>query len=144
MEQIVKNLKLIYWSLVTGIILFGLVVEFVMIDATGGTGIDEGNFEFIFLSLSTLLTMGGLYGALRLFKIRKVEELIKSDPLEKYHAFCVIRMALLEGPALLNIIGYILFVNTSFVWLGLMAFMGFFFIYPSKERFISETGYIEE
>ena len=144
MEQIVKNLKLIYWSIITGIILLSLVVEFVMIDETGGTGTAGGTFEFILLSLSTLLTMGGLYGALRLFKIRKVEEQIRETPLAKYHPLSVIRMTLLEGPALLNIIGYMLFVNTSFVWLGLIAFMGFFFIYPSKERFIAETGYVEK
>jgi hypothetical protein len=144
MEQIINNLKIIYWSLIAGIILLALFVELFWIDETGGAGTVGGNFEFIFMSFSTLLTMGALYGALRLFKIQKVEEQIKSNPLEKYHACSVIRMALLEFPVMLNIIGYMLFINTSFVWLGLIAFMGFFFIYPSKERFISETGYIEE
>lgn len=144
MEQTVKYLKNIYCVLIAGIILLALFVEFIIIDITGGVGIAGGNFEFIFLSFSMLLTMGALYGALRLFKIKKVEEQIKSNPLEKYHYFSVIRMGILEFPVMLNIFGYLLFVNTSFVWLGLIVFMGFFFIYPSNERFIAETGYVEK
>ena len=144
MERIIKILKLIYWYFISLMVFFALFVEFVMIDETGGIITNDDHFEFILQSLSVLLTMGGLYGALRLFKIRKIEEQIKENPLEKYMSFSIVRMALLEGPVLLNIIGYMLFVNTSFVWLGLIAFMGFFFIYPSTERFIAETGYVEK
>lgn len=142
-NRILRNLKIVYWGCLLGMFCVALMIEYIFIDGSGGI-IDAPNIEFAYQSLVILLTMGALFLALRLFRIKSVEQLIKENPLTEYYPKSIVRMTILEFATMGNLIGYMLFVNSSFVWLALISVMGFFFIYPSKERFINETGYIEE
>lgn len=143
MESIIKELKVVYWGIVAGVLFLAFLVEFVLIDKEGGAFIDDKQFEFIMQSLMTLVTLSAIYLSLRLFKFQKIATAIRENPLEKYKSYSVVRMVMLEGPLLFNIICYMLFVNSSFAWLGVIIGLAFPFVYPSKERFQSETGCIE-
>jgi hypothetical protein len=144
MEKIIKELKLIYWGIVSVLLLFAFLVEFVLIDVVGGVFADDKQFEFIMQSLMSLLTLSAIYMSLRLFKFEKVVTAIREYPLEQYKSYSILRMVLLECPLLFNIICYWLFVQSSFAWLGVIIGLAFPFVYPSKERFLSETGSVEE
>ncbi|MBP3789291.1 MAG: hypothetical protein J6I52_06685 [Prevotella sp.] len=142
MNEIVKTLKIIYWFMVTMTLAMALVFEYIVEDTVGMEA--DPTFEYVWQSIAVLISLGGLVLALRLFKIKAVEQQIKEKPLTHYMTMSKVRFALIEGITLFNLVGYFLFINPSFVWLALITGMGFFFIYPSKERLINETGYMEE
>ena len=53
-------------------------------------------------------------------------------------------MAIIEFMVLMNLMGDLAFVSASFAWLAVIAAMSLFFVYPSADRFLGETGYTEE
>ncbi len=144
MNKLLLTLKIVYWANILYDVLFALMIEFFLIDEMGGSMVTDANFEFAFQSIATLLTLGSVFLSLRFFKFAPVEKKLREEPIKHYLNMSIIRLAILEGPLLLNLIGYMLFVNSSFVWLTLIGAFGFLFIYPSKERFLSETGYVEQ
>jgi hypothetical protein len=145
MNEILDRLKKIYWSMIVLLVGLVLLIEFFFMDLMGGAAIsDDANLEFFFQSLATLLSLGGLFLALRYFKMGTIERQLLDDPLSKYQPFSIVRLIILESIVHIDLFGYLLFVNSSFLWLSLIVATGFFFVYPSKERFLSETGYAEK
>jgi hypothetical protein len=145
MNEILDRLKKIYWSMIVLLVGLVLLIEFFFMDLMGGAAIsDDANLEFFFQSLATLLSLGGLFLALRYFKMGTIERQLLDDPLSKYQPFSIVRLIILESIVHIDLFGYLLFVNSSFLWLSLIVATGFFFVYPSKERFLSETGYDEK
>jgi hypothetical protein len=145
MNEILDRLKKIYWSMIVLLVGLVLLIEFFFMDLMGGAAIsDDANLEFVFQSLATLLSLGGLFLALRYFKMGTIERQLLDDPLSKYQPFSIVRLIILESIVHIDLFGYLLFVNSSFLWLSLIVATGFFFVYPSKERFLSETGYTEK
>lgn len=145
MNEILDRLKKIYWSMIVLLVGLVLLIEFFFMDLMGGAAIsDDANLEFVFQSLATLLSLGGLFLALRYFKMGTIERQLLDDPLSKYQPFSIVRLIILESIVHIDLFGYLLFVNSSFLWLSLIVATGFFFVYPSKERFLNETGYAEK
>jgi protein-S-isoprenylcysteine O-methyltransferase Ste14 len=145
MNEILDRLKKIYWSMIVLLVGLVLLIEFFFMDLMGGAAIsDDANLEFFFQSLATLLSLGGLFLALRYFKMGTIERQLLDDPLSKYQPFSIVRLIILELIVHIDLFGYLLFVNSFFLWLSLIVATGFFVVYPSKERFLSETGYAEK
>ncbi len=144
MKKILLSLKVIYWAFIIINLVFALVIEFFLIDETGGDLATNANLEFIIQSIATLLTLGSVFLALRFFKFAPIEKKLREQPLEQYLNMSIVRISFLQGPFLLNLVSYMLFVNSSFVWLALIGAIGFFFIYPNENRFLNETGYVEQ
>ena len=144
MSQIIKQLKLLFYLIVGVSLLLMAVVEFLLLDIAGGLFADDKQFEFVYQSFMILLTLGGIYVVLRLFKFEGIKKRIQEHQLTAYSRWSLIRMLVLEGIAILNIGGYFLFVNSSFVYLWLIIMLSFSFLYPTRERLINETGIDEK
>lgn len=140
MNQIIKQLKLLFYLIVGVSLLLMAVVEFLLLDIAGGLFADDKQFEFVYQSFMILLTLGGIYVVLRFFKFEGIKKRIQEHQLTAYSRWSLIRMLVLEGIAILNIGGYFLFVNSSFVYLWLIIMLSFSFLYPTRERLINETG----
>lgn len=144
MNQIIKQLKLLFYLIVGVSLLLMAVVEFLLLDIAGGLFADDKQFEFVYQSFMILLTLGGIYVVLRFFKFEGIKKRIQEHQLTAYSRWSLIRMLVLEGIAILNIGGYFLFVNSSFVYLWLIIMLSFSFLYPTRERLINETGIDEK
>ena len=144
MNQIIKQLKLLFYLIVGVSLLLMAVVEFLLLDIAGGLFADDKQFEFVYQSFMILLTLGGIYVVLRFFKFEGIKKRIQEHQLTAYSRWSLIRMLVLEGIAILNIGGYFLFVNSSFVYLWLIIILSFSFLYPTRERLINETGIDEK
>jgi len=108
-----KQNKLIYWTLLAGIIIFAVILE--LVPSLDGL-LEKGSMPEFYIQYAMIaITLGAVYLALKL---------IKKNP--------VMRMALLEGPALANIICYHLFMNASFGYLAIVCLIAYVFVYPSK------------
>lgn len=112
MNQI-KTFRTIYWAILAGIVLVGVVLEF--IDVLDGIFFGDPTLEFSLQWIMILITLGSIYLALKM---------IKKNP--------IVRMALLEGPAIINILLYHGFQNASFGYLAIMCVIAYAFVYPSK------------
>lgn len=144
MNQIIKQLKLLFYLIVGVSLLLMDVVEFLLLDIAGGLFADDKQFEFVYQSFMILLTLGGIYITLRWFKFEAIKNKLQENKLTAYSRWSLIRMFVLEGIAILNIGGYFLFVNSSFVYLWLIIMLSFSFLYPTRERLINETGIDEK
>ena len=144
MNQIIKQLKLLFYLIVGVSLLLMAVVEFLLLDIAGGLFADDKQIEFVYQSFMILLTLGGIYVVLRFFKFEGIKKRIQEHQLTAYSRWSLIRMLVLEGVAILNIGGYFLFVNSSFVYLWLIIMLSFSFLYPTRERLINETGIDEK
>lgn len=144
MNQIIKQLKLLFYLIVGVSLLLMAVVEFLLLDIAGGLFADDKQFEFVYQSFMILLTLGGIYVVLRFFKFEGIKKRIQEHQLTAYSRWSLIRMLVLEGIAILNIGGYFLFVNSSFVYLWLIIILSFSFLYPTRERLINEMGIDEK
>ena len=144
MSQIIKQLKLLFYLIMGVSLLLMAVVEFLLLDIAGGLFADDKQFEFVYQSFMILLTLGGIYITLRWFKFEAIKNKLHENKLTAYSRWSLIRMLVLEGIAILNIGGYFLFVNSSFVYLWLIIMLSFSFLYPTRERLINETGIDEK
>ena len=139
MKDIIKTLRTIFWiDIVLSLLIFG-VVEFVLLDLTGGMLVGHVQLEFLWQSFSILLTLGGIYGALRMFKLKSIEARIVAYPSICYPTWSIWRLVVLTFVLDNNIMSYWLFANGSFAWLATIVLLTFPFIYPTEERFLYET-----
>lgn len=106
--------KLIYWTVLAGIILLAVILEIVpVLDGI----LESGTMTEFYLQYALIaITLGSVYAALKM---------IKRNP--------ILRMALLEGPAIANIFCYHLFMNASFGYLAIICVLAFVFVYPAKQ-----------
>lgn len=145
MNQQINILKIFYWTTLISLTLVAVIVEeFFYSDSPVGILVGRQQLEFVYQTLVVLITLSCCYGSLRLFRLKRIVKELHEHPLTSYQKWSVIRIAMLEVPYFLCIMGYMLFVNPSFVYLGLILLLTFPFIYPTKGRFVNETGYIGE
>ena len=138
--RIVNYLKTVFWTALTILAVTAVVVEYFLMDAAGGLMADSQQVEFIFHTLMVLLSLGACYLSLRLFKMGSIEAILRQQPLTEYKKWSLARIALLFFPAWINIVGYLLFLSPSYVYLAIILLLTFAFIYPTKGRYMSETG----
>lgn len=109
-----KNpMKIIYWTILAGIILLAVLLEFIpVLDGV----LEKGSVAEFYVQYALIaVTLGATYAALKM---------VKKNP--------VLRMALLEAPAFANIICYHLFMNASFFYLAVICVIAYAFVYPAK------------
>ena len=139
MKDIIKTQKKLFWIVIAlSLLAFGLV-EFVFLDTTGGLLVGHVQLEFLWQSFAILLTLGGIYGALRMFKLKSIEAKLVANPLSAYPFWCKCRLMVLIVILFNNILSYWCFANGSFAWLATIVLLTFPFVYPSEDRFIYET-----
>ena len=95
--------------------------------------------EFIFVSLMELLTLGGVFLALRLFKFNKVHDDLVAKKEHALFKWGLLRLALIQIPMVGNTYLYYMFMNTTFGYLAIIQLLSLPFVYPSMSRCKSEV-----
>lgn len=95
--------------------------------------------EFIFVSLMELLTLGGVFLALRLFKFDKVHDDLVAKKEHALFKWGLLRLALILIPMVGNTYLYYMFMNTTFGYLAIIQLLSLPFVYPSMSRCKSEV-----
>ena len=112
-------------------------------------GIYEGNaqMEYIFQSVSILLTIGLIPFALRMFNlnlVKRIKELPLEQALKSYQKWSDVRLCLLFVPAILGVSFYYLTMNTTNLFCACMALIATLFCVPSENRIKNELDLPEE
>ena len=121
------------------VIASGLVVLYEFDFLESGSLVEEKNFEFLLTALMELITLGGIFLALRLFKFSKVHtDLItmKEHALKKWGT---LRLVLIMVPMVANTLFYYLFMNTTFGYMAIIQLLCLPFVFPTMNRCVSEV-----
>lgn len=95
--------------------------------------------EFLAVTVMELLTICSIPVALRLFKFRKVREIIESKKAEGLYLMALVRMALICLPMLVNTLLYYLYMAPAFGYMAIVGFISMAFITPTVTRCKSEA-----
>lgn len=104
-----------------------------------GLFVERKTSEFIFVSLMELLTLGGVFLALRLFKFNKVHDDLVAKKEHALFKWGLLRLALILIPMVGNTYLYYMFMNTTFGYLAIIQLLSLPFVYPSMSRCKSEV-----
>ena len=112
-------------------------------------GIQAGNaqMEYIFQSISILLTIGLIPFALRMFNlnlVKRIKELPLEQALKSYQKWSDVRLSLLFVPAIMAMSFYYLTMNTTNLFCACMALIATLFCVPSEKRIKNELDLPEE
>lgn len=95
--------------------------------------------EFAATAIMELLTIALIPAALRLFKLSRVEAQLRQHHEKALLKWGGIRLLMLGVPLLINTILYYVYMNTSFGYMAIIIVLCQPFVYPSRERCISEA-----
>lgn len=95
--------------------------------------------EFLAVTVMELLTICSIPVALRLFKFRKVREIIESKKADGLYLMALVRMALICLPMLVNTLLYYLYMAPAFGYMAIVGFISMAFITPTVTRCESEA-----
>ena len=112
-------------------------------------GAYEGNaqMEYIFQSVSIMLTIGLIPFALRMFNlnlVKRIKELPLQQALKSYQKWSDVRLGLLFVPAILSVSFYYITMNTTNLFCACMALIATLFCIPSESRIKNELDLPEE
>lgn len=138
-KEYLKTLQIIYYALISGQVIFGLVALFLRKMIGLDTGLQD--LTDIFLYLVPVFIFGGYLLSRILFKSNLKTAINKSSLIEKmsdYRAALVIRYALLEGPSFFAIVVYLLTGSLIFLGMAGLIIVLFFTMKPTKERSVTD------
>ncbi len=149
MKEKIKRILLIQKSAFLGVWTAPLLLVVLYETGLYQKGIQAGNaqMEYIFQSISILLTIGLIPFALRMFNlnlVKRIKELPLEQALKSYQIWCNVRLSLLFVPAIMAMSFYYLTMNTTNLFCACMALIATLFCVPSENRIKNELDLPEE
>ncbi len=129
-------LSLLHLGLVFGVVVFVTVVYFLFFNEKN----EPGGLDQTMLILVALLSLAGFFGGRRIFQARILtasnEHQLKNK-LEVYRSALIAHWFLLELPALLGGVGFMMTSNLLFLAFSLLFLILLGMAYPSRERLLA-------
>lgn len=127
-----KKLQIIFYAILTGPSIFLTIVFFLNLQETEVKVFEQEN---LFLIISGIIAFSNLFLAnlvpkMLINKIQANESL--DSKLQKYQSASIIKYALLEAPAIIATVGYLLTANVIFVGIALAMLLVLFLQQPNK------------
>jgi hypothetical protein len=148
-DKSVHDLQVIYWAIFAGMILFTIVAVVLAPRFAGMATLAPHQIETL-KSVIIILALAGIPSGF-VFHNRKVSR-IPADmdwngKMKLYRNSFIFKVALLESLALLSLIGFLLSVNMSFLYITLLLLVAYLLNVPNKEKIALELdppGSIDE
>ena len=149
MKEQIKRILIIQKSAFLGVWTAPLLLVVLYETGLYQKGLQAGNaqMEYIFQSVSILLTIGLIPFALRMFNlnlVKRIKELPLEQALRSYQIWSSVRLSLLFVPAILSLSFYYLTMNTTNLFCACMALIATLFCVPSENRIKNELDLSEE
>ena len=143
MKEQIKKILIIQKSAFMGVWTAPLLLVVLYETGLYQEGLLAGNaqMEYIFQSVSILLTIGLIPFALRMFNlnlVKRIKELPLQQALKSYQTWSLLRLALLFVPAIMALSFYYLTMNTTNLFCACMALIATLFCVPSENRIKNE------
>lgn len=125
---------------VGALVLTGIIVLLFETDILlAGTAVGNSQVEFVMTVIMELLSLGQIWLALRLFKLKMVKQDLVARKEVALRNWGILRLLLLDIPMLFNAIFYEIFLNTTFGYLTIILLICQAFVYPSLARCEAEV-----
>ncbi|GAO28167.1 hypothetical protein [Geofilum rubicundum] len=139
-DKSVQALQLIYWAIFAAMVLFTIVAVALAPRFAGVAALAPHQIETL-KSVIILLALAGIPSGF-VFHNRKVRR-IPADmdwkgKMKLYRNSFIFKVALLESLALLSLIGFLLSVNMSFLYITLLLLVAYLLNVPTKEKIALE------
>ena len=138
MEKTKKILMTFYVGIIALALLLVLLYETDVIES--GRLADNNQSEFIATTAMELLSLGGAFFALRMFKFNKIHQQLVTQKAPALLKFGLLRLVILETPMLCNTLYYYMYMNTTFGYLAIILLLCLPFVFPSMDRCLAETS----
>jgi hypothetical protein len=136
--QKTKNILLCtLWGTIFAAVLLVVFYEFSLWES--GTLAESKKTEFICAVGMELVALSSIPLALRLFKFKKIANDLTTRKEKALLMWGMLRMLVLCGPVLCNLVLYYLFLNPTFMYLALIHAICLMFVYPTIDRCVAET-----
>ncbi len=138
-KQYFSGLRILQLAFLAGLILLSAISFFLVF--TGSMG-KNSELNDILTILVPGLFVAGIIGSYFIAKNRLLTLVDKdlNEKLSGYRAVMILKIALLEGPALFAIISYMLTGNNLFLGLAMIAVLLILFINPTREKVADELN----
>jgi hypothetical protein len=134
-----KAIRILYLALLAGQILFALIVTVLVETGMLSTGMNSLTpllqVAVVVIAAVTIPASFFLFRK-RLSGIDPEDDLGKK--IEKYRAALILRLALCQMPSMFAVIAYFITNNRSFLWMIIILISNFLFIYPGRDKIISQ------
>ncbi|WP_028904593.1 MULTISPECIES: hypothetical protein [unclassified Prevotella] len=117
----------------------GTVVLFETNIFESGFSTDDSNLEFLITAVMELVTLGGVFLGLRLFKFQKVHNDLVTRKYDALRKWGTLRLVIIGLPMMVNTYLYYMFLNTTFGYMAIIQLLCLPFIYPSMSRCEAEV-----
>ena len=121
-----------FWTSVIAAIAVVVLYECGVIDS--GTLSHSRQTEYYLLLVMEPLTLAGIFGALYMFKLRRIDGDLKSRGAVALKQWATLRIAILGVLLVVDTICYYLFMAASFGYMAIMVALAFCFVYPNLSR----------
>lgn len=133
-------------SLLTAVFWIGILIA-VIIVCVCETGLCESgtmagrssNTEFIVTTVMELLTMLCIPVSLKMFKFKRISKDLISRKADALRQWGLLRLLLLIGLMVVNTLLYYIYMKPAFGYMALITVLCLPFVYPSKDRCLTET-----
>lgn len=142
MKEVRKALLIALLAPVIGVSVLAAFFETGILEA--GVFTSRHTAEFGILSVMELLTLGGLFLALRLFKFGKVRRALREHKAAALLKWGLVRIALLDLLLVGNTLFYYLFMATPFGYMAIITLICTAFVYPTPDRCYYDISVAEE
>lgn len=139
-DKSVQSLKLIYWTIFATMVAFTIVAVVLAPRFAGVMALPLHQIETL-KSVIIILALAGIPSGF-VFHTRKVRRIpVDMDwagKLKLYRNSFIIKIALLESLAFLSLMGFLLSVNMSFLYITLLLLVAYLMNIPTKEKIVLE------
>ncbi|HTB52098.1 MAG TPA: hypothetical protein VK718_04915 [Ferruginibacter sp.] len=142
----IKTLSILHKTFLVSQIILGTIAFFLVYN--NFINVKQTGLEKPLQIISIILSVGGFIIGNAIFKMRitsiKEMKTTLSTKLEAYRGACIIQYALIEGPCLFTILGFLLTGDYSFLFLAGALVMIYLMLSPSKEKIVFQLELSDE
>lgn len=134
-----SSIRIIHGSLCLGVIMFGMVCNFILVQHDKASTAFAGNE--LMLAVVAAIGVGGLFVGQLVYKSMISKARAKEGLQPKFMAYLqgsIVKYALLEGPTLVGLVMYMTTYNYLFLYLALAFLAALVLSFPSKGRFVMD------
>jgi hypothetical protein len=139
-DKSVQSLKLIYWAIFAAMVVFTLVAVVLAPRFAGVAALELHQIETL-KSVIIILALAGIPSGF-IFHTRKVRRIPANldwaGKMRLYRNSFIFKIALLESLAILSLIGFLLSVNMSFLYITLLLLVAYLLNIPTREKIVLE------
>ena len=138
MKKTQKTLMTLYAGIIVMALLLVVLFETDVMESGRLAGSNQS--EFIATAVMELLSLGGAFLGLRLFKFSAVRSRLMAQKASALLKFGLVRLAFIGIPMLCNTLYYYMYMNPTFGYLAIMLLLCLPFVCPTMSRCIDETS----